>query len=328
MFKVGGIVVQSGTKAYGELKVGEFSDGKQSYIPVAVVNGVNPKPVLVVSAGCLGYTVSCIEAVRRVIRNADPETLRGVLVAVPIKHMTGFLSKSMDGGGLFNRHVDLESAYPGNPEGAIEDRIADVEWREVITKANYYIDLMNLPPGMGVTYAFIVNTYLHKATPDVKEKVLEMAKAFGAKTIFDTTKMPWIRGRVCQEAVSKGIISIHSIVGEVEGKKITEADVEKHVMGITNIMKYLDMIDGEPEMPSEQHILTEVNNVRCNRGGFLDVKVEPGQRVSKGDRLAEITDLHYKVKEQITSPVDGWVINKVTSYTVSSGDDVVQVGYS
>jgi hypothetical protein len=323
MFKIGEVVAQPGTKAYGGLKIGEFSNGKSLYVPFAIVNGVKPEPVLVVSAGCLGYNVSCIEAVRRVLRDTDPKTLKGVLVASPIKNMAGFLSKSMNGGEIFNDHVSLEAAYPGNSEGTIEDRIADVEWREIITKANYHIDLMS-----GLGYFWIVNTYLHKATPEVKEKVLEMAKVFGAKIITDTRKMPWVRGRVCQEAVGKGIISIHSITGEYNGKWLVKADVEKHVMGITNIMKYLGMIQGKPVRPDEQHIITDVKNVVCNHGGFLDVKVELGQRVLKGDVLAKVTDLYYNVKEKVTSPVDGWVINKTAFFTVGSGDPAVQVACS
>lgn len=44
MFKIGEIVAQSGTNACGELKVGEFSNGKPLYIPVAIANGVKDKP--------------------------------------------------------------------------------------------------------------------------------------------------------------------------------------------------------------------------------------------------------------------------------------------
>lgn len=326
LLKIGEVVAQSGTKAYGELKVGEFSDTRSLYIPVAIVNGVKDQPVLTVSAGCHGSDFNCIEAVRRVLKSTEPKTLRGTLVAVPVMNMAGFIAKNSDGADMFNEHTGLFMAFPGNREGAIEQRIADIMWKEVISKANYYVDLMN--PGPGTRYfSPLVNTYMHEANPEMVKKVIGLAKAFGTKIITDTRKMPWVRGqRAAYEATSKGIPAIHSIGGEGEGKKITEAYVESHVKGITNIMKYLGMIDGEPEIPSEQHIFTDVKMARCNHGGFLAVKVEPGQRVSNGEILGEVTDLYYKVKEQIVSPVDGWVTRITTSATVSSGDTAVEIG--
>lgn len=326
MFKIGEVVAQSGTKAYGKLKVGEFSNGNSLYIPVAIVNGVKDQSVLAVSAGCHGSDFNCIEAVRRVLKSTEPKTLRGILVAVPVMNMAGFIAKNSDGADMFNEHTSLFMAFPGDYGGVIEQRIADVMWREVISRANVYVDLMN--PGPGTRYfSPLVNTYLHEAKDEMVKKVIGLAKAFGTKIITDTRKMPWVRGqRAAYEATTKGIPAIHSIGGEVEGKKITEAYVESHVKGIANIMKYLDMIDGKPEIPSEQHILTDVKRVRCDHGGFLDVKVEPGQRVSNGEILAEVTDLYYKVKERLVSPVDGWVTRITTSVTVSSGDTAIEIG--
>jgi hypothetical protein len=326
MFRIGEIVAQSGTKAYGELNVAEFSNGKPLCMPVAIVNGVKDNPILAVSAGCHGSDFNCIEAVRRVLSSADAKTLRGVLVAVPIMNMAGFISKNIDGADMFNEHTSLFTAFPGNAEGLIEERIADIMFGEIISKANVYVDLMN--PGPGTRYfSPLVNTYMHDAKPEMVKKVIAIAKAFGSKIITDTRKMPWVKGhRAASEATAKGIPAIHSIGGEGEGKKITEEYVESHVRGITNIMKHLKMIDGKPEVPSEQHIFTSVKRVGCSQGGFLRVKVEPGQHVSKREVLAEVTDLYYGFKERLVSPADGWVTRITTSATISSGDVVVEIG--
>jgi predicted deacylase len=326
MFRIGEIAAQSGTKAYGELTIAEFSDGKPLYIPVAMVNGVKHSPILAVSAGCHGSDFNCIEAVRRVLKRVNPKTLKGVLVAVPIMNMAGFIAKNIDGADMFNEHTSLFTAFPGNAEGLIEERIADVMFREIISKADVYVDLMN--PGPGTRYfSPLVNTYMHDATPEMIKRVIGIAKAFGTKIITDTRKMPWVKGhRAASEATAKGIPAIHSIGGEGEGKKITEEYVEGHVRGITNIMKHLKMVDGKPEVPREQHIFTSVRRARARQGGFLRVRVEPGQHVSRRRVLAEVTDLYYEVKEQIVSPVDGWVTFIATSATISSGDVVVEIG--
>lgn len=326
MFKIGKIVADSETKTYGELEVGEFSDGKPLYIPFAVVNGVKDNPVLAVSAGCHGNDFNCIEAVRRVLKSTDSKTLKGVLLAVPIMDVPGFISRNSDGADMFNEHTSLFAAFPGNREGLIEERIADVMFREVISRADAYVDLMNGRSGTRY-FSPLVNTYMHDLNDEMVRKVIGLAKAFGTKIITDTRKMPWVKGhRAASEATARGIPAIHSIGGECEGKKITEEYVESHVKGITNIMKYLNMIGGKPQVPREQHIFTSVKRPACKHGGFLKVKVEPGQQVAKKETIAEVTDLYYQPKERVVSPSDGWITFITTSATVSSGDVVAEIG--
>jgi predicted deacylase len=66
--------------------------------------------------------------------------------------------------------------------------------------------------------------------------------------------------------------------------------------------------------------------VNANRGGFLNFKVKLGEKVSKGQLLAEISDVFYHVKERILSPENGYVFVMTTTLTVSSGDRVLNLG--
>ena len=52
-------------------------------IPLIIVNGIEDGPVLCVDAGVHGDEDDGQEAIRRVLADIDPATLRGTLVGIP-----------------------------------------------------------------------------------------------------------------------------------------------------------------------------------------------------------------------------------------------------
>ncbi len=152
------------------------------------------------------------------------------------------------------------------------------------------------------------------------------ARAFGARFIVDySAGLPGgAKGRAPQVALEKGIPSLLSEMGEAS--VLDEVWVGALEKGVNNIMKYAGMIEGKPEPGPEPVILRTLKRVDANRGGFLNTKVKLGEKVSKGQLLAEISDLFYNVKERILSPVDAYVYVMTSTFTVSSGDRVFSLG--
>jgi len=326
-FKIGEISAEAGAKAYGELKVAELPDGTWTSIPLVIVNGAESGPILAVVAGMGGVDFSAIEAARRVILNTDPKKLKGTLLIVPIANRPAFLTRST--ANIFeNTQTDLFSAFPGSPAGSLTSRIADCLLNEVIYKANYFIAISNLTPGACYTP---FTSFYPAPTKEMKDKLLELAKAFGTRFLGDAEgprgrdrdKYP---GRSHMLANSKGILSILSFCGE--SGRVDEESVKVHVRGITNIMKYISMIEGQPEVPAEQIVCNSwLNDLRAKRGGFFRSHVKLAEHVSKGQTLGDVTNLLYETKEQIKSPVDGYIIRITTTPTISGGDVVFGIWY-
>src|SRR6476659_617969 len=93
-FTVGTATAPRGQKAYGVIKVPAGSDAGYD-IPVAVVHGAKPGPVLAIVSGAHGTEYASILAVEMLIgadpRPAiDPATLSGTVILVPLVNVASF----------------------------------------------------------------------------------------------------------------------------------------------------------------------------------------------------------------------------------------------
>jgi len=314
--RIGNVSPEIGTRAHGELMVGRLHNGTPVSIPFTIVSGVEDGPALHVVSGYSANGASAIEAARRIAANTDPKTLKGTLIVTPIVNMPAFLTRSKNNIlENYTNQLDLYASFPGSPDGPLTHRIAHIIMNEVICKAEYEIDLHNSDAG-GRYEPF---TVVYKTAEHLKTKAFQLARAFGLRLIQEPkTEVP---GRPANVAASKGVASIMVECGE-SNNQLLECDIEMQVRGVRNCMKHLAMIEGKPEIPEEQIVSSEIVTLRTNLGGFLSLKRNLGQHVSKGQVFAQITNVFYDLTETITSPVDGYVQRLSTNMTVGCGDRV------
>src|SRR6516162_9002698 len=86
---VGTAKASRGQKVYGVIKVPAGSDAGYD-IPVAVIHGARPGPVLAVVAGSHGSEYASIVAVEELIARVNPADVAGTLVLVPIVNVNSF----------------------------------------------------------------------------------------------------------------------------------------------------------------------------------------------------------------------------------------------
>src|SRR6476660_9558155 len=83
MFTVGTATAQRGQKVYGVLKVPAGSDAGYD-IPVVVIHGARPGPVLAVASGAHGSEYASIIAVEMLIDAVKADDMAGTLILLPI----------------------------------------------------------------------------------------------------------------------------------------------------------------------------------------------------------------------------------------------------
>src|SRR5262249_56052604 len=124
----------SGEIGWGFVQVGAGAD-----IPVTVINGRTPGPVLALVAGTHGYEYSPILALQRLLPKISPQTLSGAVILVHVANMPSFLRRTIYYGPEDGKN--LNRVYPGKPDGTLSERIARVITTQVIERADYLIDL-------------------------------------------------------------------------------------------------------------------------------------------------------------------------------------------
>src|SRR5213083_571779 len=88
-FTVGTAKAARGQKANGVIEVPAGSDAALS-IPVTVVHGAKPGPVLAIVSGAHGTEYASIIAVERLIRQLDPAQVSGTVILVPLVNRASF----------------------------------------------------------------------------------------------------------------------------------------------------------------------------------------------------------------------------------------------
>ena len=88
--KIAQLSVAQGEKSTGYLSLGQLADGSQVDMPVAVIRGKHEGPRMFLTAGVHATEVEGVDVARRILNIVDPESLRGVLIVVPVVNVLGF----------------------------------------------------------------------------------------------------------------------------------------------------------------------------------------------------------------------------------------------
>src|SRR5256714_14993601 len=91
-FTVGTATAAPGQKATGYLEVPAGVDAATG-IPVAVVRGSKPGPVLALVSGAHGTEYASVIALEKLIQEVDPAQVSGTVILIPLVNIQSFLQK-------------------------------------------------------------------------------------------------------------------------------------------------------------------------------------------------------------------------------------------
>ena len=319
---VGGVTAQPGTTVSGELQVPARGADAGTTIPISIVNGSRPGPVLALVAGVHGYEYPPILALQRLRTAIDPKDLAGAIIMVHVANMPSFLART-----VYYSPVDrknLNRVFPGRADGTLSDRIADVLTREIIDRSGYLVDLHC---GDGNES---LRPYLYWETtgaPGVAEAGRQLALAFGMDHIvIDTSRPtdPKAALYLSNTAITRGkpATTIESgALGQTDEESITRIE-----RGVAGILRHLKMRETGPV--AVDHPVWIGRNQVLNAGatGILYPAVERGQTVAEGALLARITDFHGRTLEEIRAPFAGEVLYVVATPPITKGEPVGFIG--
>jgi predicted deacylase len=307
---IGGTTVRPGQRVDITLPVASLYTATSIGMPVHVICGRKAGPTLFVSAAIHGDELNGVEIIRRLLRRKIIGTVRGTLIAVPIVNVHGFLDQSR----YLPDRRDLNRSFPGSPRGSIAARLANRFIEEIVSKADYGIDLhtgainrANLPQ--------------IRANLD-DERTLEIAHAFGAPVLIDAD----IRdGSLRASAAESGFPILIYEAGEA--LRFDETSIRAGLRGIFNVMRHIGML---PHRESRRHVVPVVAHamrwVRASSSGIVANRVALGGRVAEGDRLATIGDPLGHREDAVLAPFDGIVIGRSNLPLAHEGDALFHLG--
>jgi predicted deacylase len=314
---VGTVTGIPGEVVRGELGRIHLADGTPVRIPLLIMQGTEPGPTLWVSAAMHGQEISGIAVIWQLLQGrCDPKLLRGTVVAVPVLNPLSFTGQTyftpQDG-------YNLNRSFPGDPKGLLTARMAALIYQEGIEKCDYFVDF-HCNPDPALCFTIIKDP----GDDQVWQTCQNMARAFGITTIeMESSYEAHRTGTLVEAALSQGKPSV--ILELIPWRRISSVAVEVGVRGMLNIMRHLDMMDGEIEpqegIPILDGRLTRVE-IMASTGGLVRQYKTAGDPVQSGETIGHIVDLYGDEVEPVISPVDGWLLAfpLLNNQAVGTGD--------
>ncbi len=311
--EVGALSAGPGEKRYG---VVEFPvQGELYKLPLWLINGDEPGPTLVVTGGVHAAEYASIAAALDLGQSLHRSGLRGRVIVVPVVNMPGFAARSIYVCPLDGKNPNR--VFPGDADGSGSEQIADWVFRNVISQANYYVDLH----GGDLIEALVPFTiFFRSGNEQVDATSLEMAKIFGIHYLVGSDSP----GSTISAASRAGI---PSILTESGGQGIWTAEqVADHTNGLQRLMRYLKMIPGSAPEATPFTLLEQFLWLRSEHEGFWYPQVSVGETVLTGQELGYVKDWEGKVLQTAISPGDGTLLFIVSSLAIHRNDPLFAVG--
>ena len=107
-------------------------------IPVVVVRGIKPGPVLALVSGLHGTEYTSIVAVERLISILQPSEISGTVILIPLVNLPSFEQKVPHLNPVDKK--SMNRFYPGNPHGTQTERVSWAITEQVVDQCDYLID--------------------------------------------------------------------------------------------------------------------------------------------------------------------------------------------
>jgi predicted deacylase len=277
--------------------------------PIYAFRGLEPGPVLALTAGMHGDEINGMEIVRRILDLGYNRVKRGTVICMPIINIYGFLN--------YSREVpdgkDVNRSFPGSKNGSLASRVAYHITHDIIPYIDYGIDFH--------TGGAMRTNYPQIRCVMADEKNVELAHAFHAPFTIDSPFRPHsIRQQAAK--LNKNII----VYEGGESLRFDQQAIEDGISGTLRLMKHLNMIDEAPEPKEANKIIWNSSWARAQHAGLFQSTIKSGDFVNKNQTVGTITDPFGEFKETVKSPSSGYVVGLNNHPVVNAGDALLHIG--
>lgn len=323
-FLVDGRTVDAGTRSDFRLIVPAGGGEPETFIPVSVLHGAKPGPVLTTISGVHGYEFAPIIAADRLADKVDPNALSGTLIIVRVPNIPSFEARSP-----FVNPVDdknLNRSFPGSADGTQTERIAHVLSQKIIARSDF---LMDIHSGDGAEFlTAFVGVYGGPLSTDF-DLALKVARGFGFPNLvrysIKTQEQVDRRRSLNRQGVAAGVPTILVEIGQNGSRD--KSHVDAIVKGVENGLGILGM-STKPmhKVPPALRLFEGSQGVRTSHSGLFFPAKTGGRYVWKDELIGTIRDYAGNEVEQLFSPINGYALYGIQGPPVRAGDGVITIG--
>jgi predicted deacylase len=211
--------------------------------------------------------------------------------------------------------------FPGDPAGTLSQRIGYALDTRVVAQADYVIDMHGGSKNATLAVLAAVDG---AAAPEVLAAAKAMAEAFEPELVVVHEPVPGkAAGGLMQAASQRGVPGLYLGMGQMG---FNEADTERGVGGVLNILRHLGMLPGEPHRAARAPPYTRTELYQSTPfGGAFEPTVRAGQAVVVDDVLGQVRNLFGEPVGTVRARAAG-IVDAIRFYpVVSAGDWVASI---
>lgn len=243
------------------------------YMPIKVIHSKVKGPCLLLFSTLKGIELNGLDIVNRITKMITPENIRGTIIAIPVVNVYGLTHYP----AMLPVGHDMASCFPGDENGTFGERIAHILTTEILTKADYCIELQT----GGLNHNILPQVYC--SFDSTRGRAL--AKAFQSPVVTDVD----IQDNKLRQTTEELQIPLLVYQGG-EAMRFDENAIVLGVEGVKNVMRSIDMLDKAAIKEISPIFSRDEAWIVAHKGGILRPEVSLGQTVKKGELLGTISD--------------------------------------
>ncbi len=308
-FQLGGQTIPAGKTVDINLPFAKLYTHTEVTMPVRVIHSKTSGPKLFISAAIHGDEINGVEIIRRLLKILTPGKINGILIAVPVINVHGFINKSR----YLPDRRDLNRSFPGSEKGSLTARLAHLFMEEIVSHATHGIDLhtaathrINLPN---------VRVCLEDSVAQA------MALAFQAPVVLNSNLRD---GSLRQEVLERKVPIILYEAGEP--LRFNEIAIRAGVSGVLSVMEHLGMLRKKPNIKQATPYIAKSSLwIRAPESGLFRGRKKLGSLVKENSVIGLIADPFGMHEIKVKSSVEGIIIGKTQLPLVNEGDALYHV---
>lgn len=288
--------------------------------PYIAVNGAQPGPAVLVTAGVHGSEYTSIDAAVRLAARLDPSRVHGQVLCLPLLNPPAFWQRVAYVCPVDN--LNPNRVFPGKAQGSFTEQLAWNVTERAIRHADAYFDLHggDIPEAL---VPFTIYEQTGNAALDARSRAI--AEAFGLPVMLaQNPGASPISGPTYSTAARLGV---PAVIAEDGGVGVFDpAGADRLLEGAENALRHLGVLPGVARTMPPPSTYDNFVWVRSRQAGFFKPCVAAGDTVAAGAALGAISDFFGAVQEEIASPVDGKVLFLVVSSAIAEAGLICGIG--
>ncbi|MCA8923190.1 MAG: succinylglutamate desuccinylase/aspartoacylase family protein [Planctomycetes bacterium] len=291
------------------LALAEDATSQRVCVPVQVVKGHAPGPVVGITAALHGNEVNGLPVIHRLFRRLHASELAGTVVGVGPLNVPGYLRNKRE----FSDGKDLNRVFPGSPTGNESSVYAHAIVERLLRNFDVLFDLH--------TASFGRSNSLYIRADMTQAQTAHLARVIRPQIIVHNRADGTLRAAAEH-------LGIHALTVEIGNpQRAQETLVLSSSVGLREALEHLGMTKSDEESP-------QAETVECSHsywlytdgGGLLEVFPHLTERVARGQPVAQLLNEWGEVHRVYEAPEDGIVIGKATNPVASSGARILHLG--